>query len=93
MQLADRVAEDLDLPRHHLALYVGSGRGAKAIGMPWVGDRAEAASALFPEGEARMRVALYCLGHHDPAFHRVARESLNLHLREARPRRGGEACF
>jgi len=93
MEVADRVAEDLALERHQLAFYVGSGRGAKAIPLPWCGERAEAAGNLFPGRDAKIRVALYCQGYHDKSFHRVARESLNQALAEVKPKPGGEACF
>jgi HD superfamily phosphohydrolase len=93
MEVADRVAEDLSLQRHQLAFYIGSGRGAKSIPLPWQGERSEAASNLFPGRKAKMRVALYCQGYHDQSFHRVAKESLSQAISEAKPKSGGEACF
>lgn len=63
-ELANRIASELDLPPHHLAVYVGRCQKEKRIHLPFVGPRAEAAARLFPGSDGQQLVAVFCHKRH-----------------------------
>lgn len=58
-EFTDRLASDLRIPLEEFALYVGRGRGEKSIALPFIGEHAEGAAALFRGRKGPQRVALF----------------------------------
>jgi HD superfamily phosphohydrolase len=57
--LADRIAGELGLKPHELALYVGHDKGEKSITLPFVGPRAKEAAALFAHRKGQQKVVVF----------------------------------
>jgi HD superfamily phosphohydrolase len=55
----DRLAEELNIPKTELSLYVGRSRGEKSITLPFYGDGAEHAGKLFSGKKGKQRLALF----------------------------------
>jgi HD superfamily phosphohydrolase len=60
----DRVAKDLKVPLDEIALYAGRDRGEKAITLPFIGERVEAATELFSGRQGQQRLALFAHKRH-----------------------------
>lgn len=58
-QVTDNLARALKIPVSEFALYVGRDRGAKQITLPFTGDNAEAATALFSGSKGVQRIAVF----------------------------------
>jgi HD superfamily phosphohydrolase len=56
---ADRLADELEVKHEELALYVGRDRGEKAITLPFIGEKAEAAATFFSGRQGVQRLALF----------------------------------
>lgn len=59
-QLADELAHELAAAQDEVCLYVGRGRAAKAVTLPFVGPNAEHAPGLFAQAANRQVVAVFC---------------------------------
>lgn len=58
-RLTDRLADELGLRPQELAFYVGRDRGAKNIDLPFIGEHAQPAAALFENRKGSQRVAVF----------------------------------
>jgi HD superfamily phosphohydrolase len=63
-EFTDRIADELGLKPVELTLHVGRDRGEKAITLPFVGEHAEAAAALFSGSKGRQRLSLFAHPRH-----------------------------
>jgi HD superfamily phosphohydrolase len=63
-EFTDELARSLKIKPVELCLYVGRDRGEKAITLPFIGERMEAATALFAGSKGRQRVALFAHKRH-----------------------------
>ena len=55
----DELARRLGIPAEEMTFYVGRDRASKPIDVPFIGDGAEAAAALFSEVRVRQRLAVF----------------------------------
>ena len=63
-EFADRLASELGVKHEELVLYVGRDRGEKAITLPFIGDKAEAAAALFSGRQGVQRLSIFAHKRH-----------------------------